>query len=285
MRPCVCLKPARIADDQAETVLLRLSRASGIDGLSGMAAGSKLLGGAAGIGTATAVSAELVVESQRSSSGRLPGESVSQESVRLLRPLLWASKAELQLLLHEAGISWVEDPTNADTSFMRNFIRHLPGMQPLGAQGALRTAERSDDEELPAGHAGGWGSDPADEADSSRVVASMPRTQGDGIAADLLRVAAACSDASHTWLRAAADVLEACVRPLPGSGCRSVSTGCQLDVAVLSKAPLPVIRRALTAVMQVMPCRNTCTRREPATLRRIVNFGKCANARHRLGTT
>jgi hypothetical protein len=80
----------------------------------------------------------------------------------------------------------------------------------------------------------------------------MPLNEGNGIAADLLRVAAACSDASQKWLRAAADVLEACVRPLPRGGGRSDAPGCLLDVAVLSKAPLPVVRRALAAIMQVM---------------------------------
>ena len=229
-------------------MLLRLSRASGIDGLAGMAESSPLTGGH---GTTYCASTEQATDSQRCGGGPTSDAAVSGEGVRLLRPLLWASKAQLQSLLRESGIGWVEDPTNADTTFARNFIRQLPGMQPLGAQMALRTTDRSTADGALHDDSRGWLPEAAIDAGGDRNAADAPRTQGDSTAADLLQVAAACGDASETWVRAAADVLEACVRPLPGVDGRLSGRGCLVDLGQLSKTPLPVIRRALSAIMQV----------------------------------
>ncbi|MFA6109738.1 MAG: tRNA lysidine(34) synthetase TilS [Candidatus Latescibacterota bacterium] len=82
------------ADDQAETVLLRLVRGSGSSGLAAMA-------------------------------GVRDG--------RYLRPLLGFTRQELAAYAEQAGLSHCEDPSNRDLRFARNRIRHqvLPVLQTL----------------------------------------------------------------------------------------------------------------------------------------------------------
>ena len=99
----VCLGHTR--DDQAETVLMRLARGSGVDGLSGMAP-----------------------------------ERVAH-GVSWLRPLLSVSRAALRALLMARGIGWAEDPSNTDRRFAR--VRARAALAELGALGitARRLAE------------------------------------------------------------------------------------------------------------------------------------------------
>ncbi|WP_460140128.1 tRNA lysidine(34) synthetase TilS [Pseudomonas sp. S2_E01] len=75
-------------DDQAETLLFRLLRGAGVRGLSGM-------------------------PRQR---------SLGQGN--LLRPLLDVSRAELEAYALEHHLSWIEDPSNQDRQYSRNFLRH-----------------------------------------------------------------------------------------------------------------------------------------------------------------
>lgn len=72
-------------DDQAETLLLQLARGAGVKGLSGMAE--------------------------------------VDESRKLLRPLLNVSRLELEAYAQKHQLNWVEDDSNADTQFDRNFMR------------------------------------------------------------------------------------------------------------------------------------------------------------------
>jgi len=74
-------------DDQAETVLLQLMRGAGPVGLSGMPVSRRL------------------------------GEG------QLLRPLLPWAREQLEIYARRHQLSWVEDPSNADTRFDRNFVR------------------------------------------------------------------------------------------------------------------------------------------------------------------
>jgi tRNA(Ile)-lysidine synthase len=83
---------AHHCEDQAETVLLRLARGSGVDGLSAMAP---------------------VVETA---------------SVRLIRPLLDMSKARLRATLAATGAPHVEDPSNDNPSFARVRFRQAAPM-------------------------------------------------------------------------------------------------------------------------------------------------------------
>jgi len=86
---------AQHADDQAETLLLALSRGAGLPGLAAMPA------------------------------RRL------RDGITYHRPLLGVPGAELRAWLAERGLSWVEDPTNADEQFTRNRIRTrlLPALE------------------------------------------------------------------------------------------------------------------------------------------------------------
>lgn len=95
-------------DDQAETVLLRLARGSGVHGLAAMSPAA-LHGGAFGL-----------------------------SPIRLLRPLLDVPKARLLATLRGVGQAWIEDPSNVDERFARARLRRL--MPALAREGL--TAER-----------------------------------------------------------------------------------------------------------------------------------------------
>ncbi len=75
------------AADQAETVLIRALGGSGRPGLAGMAAVSET------------------------------------HAVRLLRPLLTVAPARLRATLRAAGLTWIEDPSNADPHAQRARLR------------------------------------------------------------------------------------------------------------------------------------------------------------------
>jgi len=76
-------------DDQAETLLLRLGRGSGLDGLAAMA------------------------------------PVVELRDVRLLRPLLEVPREDLEATLRARGVTWIEDPSNRDRTHGRVRIRQL----------------------------------------------------------------------------------------------------------------------------------------------------------------
>jgi len=88
---------AHTRDDQAETLLMRLLRGSGIGGLAAMAR-----------------------ESER-------------EGVLIVRPFLDISKSQLIATLEKAKIGYADDPTNRDTRFTRPRIRGL--IEELAAEG------------------------------------------------------------------------------------------------------------------------------------------------------
>ena len=98
---------AHTLDDQAETVLFRMMRGSGIAGLAGMRAGSPL-----------------------------PG--CEDQKIELFRPLLGVPKSRLIATLKAAKIPYADDPTNRDPRFARPRLREL--MPQLAAEGL--TAER-----------------------------------------------------------------------------------------------------------------------------------------------
>jgi tRNA(Ile)-lysidine synthase len=84
---------AHTADDQAETVLLKLLRGSARGGLSGMDAVSV------------------------------------REGIRLVRPLLAVRRGAIEDYLRRHRLEWREDASNADPAFLRNRVRH--GLLPL----------------------------------------------------------------------------------------------------------------------------------------------------------
>lgn len=86
---------AHNANDNAETLMLNLLRGTGLKGLAGMRQCSTV-----------------------------PVTSSHPEGVRLLRPLLAFSRAEIEEYAVSAGLEWREDHTNAETIYKRNRIRH-----------------------------------------------------------------------------------------------------------------------------------------------------------------
>jgi tRNA(Ile)-lysidine synthase len=81
------LLTAHHEDDQLETLLLQLMRGAGVAGLAAM-----------------------------------PRE-IAFGSGRLVRPLLHESRAELEAFVRARGFAWVEDDSNVDERFDRNFLR------------------------------------------------------------------------------------------------------------------------------------------------------------------
>lgn len=88
LRADECLALAQHLDDQAETFLLRALRASGPEGLAAMRPWRRFAAG------------------------------------WMWRPLLETPRDALRAYGLEHGLVWVEDPSNADTGFDRNFLRH-----------------------------------------------------------------------------------------------------------------------------------------------------------------
>jgi len=85
------------ADDQAETVLMRLARSSGVNGLAG-----------------------------------IPRRRTVQ-GITVVRPFLDVSRAQLRGYLTRHGVAWIDDPSNEDTRFERVRMREaMPTLASLG---------------------------------------------------------------------------------------------------------------------------------------------------------
>lgn len=76
-------------EDQAETLLFNLLRGSGVRGAAGM-----------------------------------PESRLIRPGLRLLRPLLDVSREGIENYLHARSLDWIDDESNNDTRFSRNFLRH-----------------------------------------------------------------------------------------------------------------------------------------------------------------
>jgi tRNA(Ile)-lysidine synthase len=87
VEPGDCVLSAHHEEDQAETLLLNLMRGSGVAGLAGI------------------------------------GAVQSFGSGRLLRPLLGISGEAIRAYAERHELFWIEDPSNVDTRFDRNFLR------------------------------------------------------------------------------------------------------------------------------------------------------------------
>jgi tRNA(Ile)-lysidine synthase len=88
-RSLAALATAHHADDQAETVVMRLNRGSGVRGLAGMR----------------------------------PAATVPGSQSRLLRPLLGWRRSELERICADAGLDPATDPSNTDEHYERVRVR------------------------------------------------------------------------------------------------------------------------------------------------------------------
>ncbi len=95
---CLCLGHQQ--DDQAETVCMRLLQGAGVGGCRGMAR------------------------------ERMQGD------LRIVRPLLHVLAEDLRTALCGIGVSWIEDASNQDIRFRRNFVRQrlFPAMRQSGVR-------------------------------------------------------------------------------------------------------------------------------------------------------
>lgn len=135
---------AHTLDDQAETVLARLLRGAGTRGLAGIYPVVELVPGKAEA-KAGLPSVALAKE------GRLVyGEATAG---KLVRPLLGIRRSSLRDYLAERDEPWREDPSNLDTSRLRNRLRRelLPQLTELAGPAAVehlaRVADHARDEE------------------------------------------------------------------------------------------------------------------------------------------
>lgn len=110
---CPFIATGHHADDQLETLLISLMRGSGLSGMAGMR----------------------------------PKCPIPKGGRHLLRPMLDVRREEIEDLLRRVGLTWHEDPTNADTGFTRNRIRHelLPVLRAFQPDFAVRASNWAQD--------------------------------------------------------------------------------------------------------------------------------------------
>ncbi len=114
-----CVALGHHANDQAETLLMRIARGSGSMGLGGM---------------------------------RTVAKMPYHPEIRLCRPLLGISRQQLQAYCAARNLAYRDDETNADRQYSRNFLRHevmsrLERLNPklLGAFGRLAESAAVDE--------------------------------------------------------------------------------------------------------------------------------------------
>jgi len=96
-----CVVTGHNRDDQEETVLMMILQGSGISALRGIPAKRRFMG---------------------------------NDKVSIVRPLLEFSRKEILSYLTEKRLTYMDDPTNEDTSYLRNRLRHnvLPYLESEG---------------------------------------------------------------------------------------------------------------------------------------------------------
>jgi tRNA(Ile)-lysidine synthase len=167
---------AHTRDDQAETVLGKFLRGAWTEGLSGI---------------------HPVVEFPEG---------------RILRPLLAASRVEVEAYLRSLGQSWREDSSNQHLTFTRNRIRHelLPLLEtwnPQMREHLAQMAELARDEEA-------WWQAELARLAPQLIMPGLPvrgggRAASDGLALDIVRFAALAPALQRRLLRTAAGQLGA----------------------------------------------------------------------------
>ncbi|KAL3154492.1 hypothetical protein ABBQ32_013954 [Trebouxia sp. C0010 RCD-2024] len=229
------------AGDQAETFMMRLTRGSGIAGLAGIA--------------------EVSWSSLE-----------SEHPLLLVRPFLELPKWQLEAACTEQGLTWANDPTNQDTTYLRNHVRALLSQSETQHQAkqkrlagdaephSLHTSPHqsctaNQDKQQPEKHAyvSDMGVEPFDAAGQCPA----------GVGPAILQVQRRCAAARKALSSAAKDLVQASLqlpdgpRHHPPSSQREHATQLQgarlstLAVKPFAEAHPDVACHALTAVMQV----------------------------------
>jgi tRNA(Ile)-lysidine synthase len=92
-------------DDQVETLLLQLLRGAGVKGLAAMPLLRK-------------------AEGERRKAKGDPSPVTHRPSPAILRPLLDVTRTEILEYAKKRKLKWIEDESNADIYFQRNYLRH-----------------------------------------------------------------------------------------------------------------------------------------------------------------
>ena len=116
-QPCDFVALAHHADDQAETLLLQMLRGAGVRGVSAMPVLSLKEPLAIRLSCQETPVKSLVMS-------KLPQMSGHSDSIALVRPLLHCSREEILAYAAAHQLHWIEDESNADDSYPRNFLRH-----------------------------------------------------------------------------------------------------------------------------------------------------------------
>jgi len=111
-RGLVAVATAHHADDQAETLMMRLGRGAGSAGLAGVRAAQTI------------------------------------DGLRVIRPLLGWTKDELADVCRAAGVAWADDPSNRDERFERARVRSQLSALDLGVEQVARSASHLAEAEL-----------------------------------------------------------------------------------------------------------------------------------------
>ncbi len=174
--PLDAVATAHTLDDQAETVLAKFLRGAWTEGLGGI------------------------------------HPVVDFPEGRILRPLLAATRAQVESFLNDLGQPWRDDSSNRDTAFTRNRIRHellplLEGWNPRLRDHLSQMSQLARDEEA------WWQAELARVAPqlilSGRPVRGGGRAGGDDLALDVIRFAALASALQRRLLRHVAGLLGA----------------------------------------------------------------------------
>jgi len=174
--PLDAIATAHTQDDQAETVCAKFLRGAWTEGLSGI------------------------------------HPVVTFPEGRIVRPLLQASRPDVEAYLNALGQAWREDSTNRDDAFTRNRIRHellplLEGWNPQLREHMAQMAVLARDEEA-------WWQAELSRLGPQVLMAGKPvrgggRAAGDGLAVDVTRFAGLAPALQRRLLRYAAGQLGA----------------------------------------------------------------------------
>jgi tRNA(Ile)-lysidine synthase len=166
---------------------------------------------------------------------RLGGNSVQNSKARrggIIRPLLAATRAEIEAYLRELGQDWREDSSNRNLTFTRNRIRHellplLEGWNPRLREHLAQMAELARDEEAwwQAELAPVAATDLAAGASGARGRARCRRGLDSGLAIEVSRLAALAPALQRRLMRYAAEQFGAALDFSATEAVRSLALG------------------------------------------------------------